>query len=72
MEIAKANILIDGIGHVRLADFGLLTIISDATSLESSIHGGTFRWMSPELFYPESFGLRDSRRTKHSDCYAEW
>ena len=26
--------------------------------------------MSPELFYPENFGLKDSRRTKHSDCYA--
>ena len=70
MEIAKTNILIDGTGHARLADFGLLTIISDTTSLGSSIHGGTFRWMSPELFYPENFGLKDSRRTKHSDCYA--
>ena len=70
MEVAKTNILIDGTGHARLADFGLLTIISDTTSLGSSIHGGTFRWMSPELFYPENFGLKDSRRTKHSDCYA--
>jgi len=70
MEIAKTNILIDGNGHARLADFGLLTIISDTASLESSIHGGTFRWMSPELFYPENFGLKDSSRTKHSDCYA--
>jgi len=26
--------------------------------------------MSPELFEPERFGLRDSRRTKSSDCYA--
>ena len=26
--------------------------------------------MSPELFYPEDFGLEDSRRTKYSDCYA--
>ena len=69
-EIFKANILIDGAGHARLADFGLLATISDTTSLGSSIHGGTFRWMSPELFYPEDFGLEDSRRTKQSDCYA--
>ena len=34
------------------------------------MHGGTYRWMSPELFYPENFGLTDSRPTKHSDCYA--
>jgi len=26
--------------------------------------------MSPELFYPENFGLTDSRPTKRSDCYA--
>ena len=26
--------------------------------------------MSPELFSPEDFGLVDSRRTEHSDCYA--
>ena len=26
--------------------------------------------MSPELFYPELFGLEDSRLTKESDCYA--
>lgn len=26
--------------------------------------------MSPELFDPEEFGLKDGRQTKHSDCYA--
>ena len=26
--------------------------------------------MSPELFDPRAFNLADSRRTKHSDCYA--
>ena len=26
--------------------------------------------MSPELFDPERFGIKDSRRTKSSDCYA--
>ena len=26
--------------------------------------------MSPELFDPERFGVKDSRRTKSSDCYA--
>jgi hypothetical protein len=73
MEIVKANILIDETGHACLADFGLLAITSDATShgsSSSSPHGGTFRWMSPELFCPGNFGLKDSRRTKHSDCYA--
>ena len=69
----KANILIDETGCACLADFGLITIISDTTSLVSSsqfAHGGTHQWMSPELFHPENFGLKDSRRTKYSDCYA--
>jgi len=69
----KVNILIGETGHARLADFGLLSIILGATSLASSsplTHGGTCRWMSPELFYPEDFGLKESRRTKYSDCYA--
>ena len=73
MDFVKANILIDETARARLTDFGLLAIISDTSSRVSSssiIQGGTYRWMSPELFYPESFGLKDSRPTKYSDCYA--
>jgi len=73
MGIVKANVLIDEAEHVRLADFGLLAIISDTTNLVSSSsfgQGGTQRWMSPELFDPEKFGLKDSRPTKYSDHYA--
>ena len=63
----------DDTGRARLADFGLLKIISDpANALSSSSHtgGGTVRWMSPELIYPERFGFEKSRVTKASDCYA--
>jgi len=73
MDIVKANVLIDETKRARLADFGLLMVISDTTNLMSSssfTQGGTYRWMSPELFDPENFGLKDSRPTKHSDCYA--
>ena len=69
----KANILIDQTGHARLADFGLLTIISDPTNLLSSssyTQGGTARWMSPELINPQRFGFEKSCPTKSSDCYA--
>ena len=69
----KANILIDQTGHARLADFGLLAIIRDPTNvLTSSTYsqGGTARWMSPELIDPQQFGLKSSRPTESSDCYA--
>ena len=73
MDIVKANVLIDETRRARLADFGLLTLVSDTPNLISSTsftQGGTYRWMSPELFDPEKFGLKDSRLTKHSDRYA--
>ena len=73
VSLVKANILIDETGHARLADFGLLTIIPDPANLLSSgshIQGGTARWMSPELIAPQRFGLKKSRPTKSSDCYA--
>ena len=67
------NILIDKTGTARLADFGLLTVISEPTNhfaSSSHAHGGTARWMSPELIDPEEFGFEKYRPTKASDCYA--
>ncbi|KAF9647785.1 kinase-like protein [Thelephora ganbajun] len=72
-DLKGANILIDPNGHARLADFGLLTIISDPTNPTASSSfavGGTIRWMSPELLYPDLSGLKIARPTKQSDCYA--
>ena len=69
----KANVLIDKTGHARLSDFGLLTILSDPTNVFSSTsftQGGSARWMGPELIDPHRFGLKNSRPTKASDCYA--
>jgi hypothetical protein len=65
------NILVDNNGHACLAGFSLLTMASDElTATSSFIDGGTTRWMSPELFYPEEFGMQEGRPTKASDCYA--
>ena len=69
----KANVLVDQVHNARLADFGLLTIISDpAHPLTSSSYaqGGTARWMGPELISPKKFGLKTSCPTKSSDCYS--
>ena len=65
--------MIDQNGEACLADFGLLTFVSDPSnskSLGSVTNAGTTRWMSPELLYPEQFGFKQSRPTKESDCYA--
>ena len=68
---SKANILINQSGHACLADFSLLTIVAEqSTIISSCVEGGTIQWMSPELIYPEVFGLKKSIPTKESDCYA--
>ena len=73
VPFTKVNIMIDNDGNARLADFGLLTIVSDSTHAETtttSEGSGTIRWMSPELLDPEEFGSKNGRPTKESDCYA--
>ena len=65
--------LIDQSGRALLADFGLLTIISNPKYLLSSsshTQGGTVRWMAPERIAPQRFGFKDGRPTIPSDCYA--
>jgi len=69
----KANVLIDESGDARLVDFGLLAIVSDLpqpTFSNTLAMAGTIGWTSPELIYPEKFGMKDSQPTKGSDCYA--
>lgn len=61
--------------HAVLADFGLMTIVSDSgtgTYIENTsvLSTGTLRWMSPELIYPEHFDLPRGNPTKASDVYA--
>ena len=73
LAFIKANVMIDQDGHARLADFGLLTFVSDPTNPTNSssvTNAGTTRWMSPELLYPEEFGFNHSQPTVKSDCYA--
>ena len=67
----QTNILINHTGQACLADFSLLTIVSDQSTVISSwVEGGAIQWMSPELLNPELFGLNEGRPTKQSDCYA--
>ncbi|KAF9645415.1 kinase-like protein [Thelephora ganbajun] len=70
-DLKGANILINHSGHACIADFSLVTVVADQSIVVSScIEGGTIQWMSPELLYPEIFGLKKCHPTKASDCYA--
>ena len=62
--------MIDRNGRGCLADAGLLTVTPEETLM--SIDQGSTRaqWISPELLFPEKFGLNKSQPTKASDCYS--
>jgi serine/threonine protein kinase len=71
----QLNILVKDDGSACLADFGLMSIVlgpetADITTSTDGGTKGTYRWMSPELFYPDDFGLSKFQLTKESDCYA--
>lgn len=63
----QANILVDNTGRVRLADFGLLTVLHDLTTSHSCAQNDTIRWMSPELLNPR---VQNHYPTKHSECFS--
>jgi len=69
--VKQANVLVDKTGTARVADFGLMTMVNLSTNLssETSVSGGTVRWMSPELLHPSRFGS-NGRPTRESDRYA--
>ena len=62
-------------GTACIADFGLISIALDMDATNTRISTGgaarvAYRWMGPELFHPERFGLPKFCLTKESDCYA--
>lgn len=60
-------------GSACLADFGLMAIVLGPETTDITTDGGakgTYRWMSPELFYPNDFNIPTFQLTRESDCYA--
>ena len=66
----KANILIDCDGNARLTGFNLVTVASERSTVASTRAEGAIPWMSPELLYPDKFGLKSNQPTVKSDLYA--
>ena len=65
--------MIDQDNHARLADFGILTVVSDPSNPMTSsttTNAVMIRWMGPELLDPDKFGVGSSLPTVASDCYA--
>jgi serine/threonine protein kinase len=69
-DLRGTNILVDDKGHACLADFGLAVFSNATLANQSSQHGGSVRWMGPELLYPQSCGLENFQRTFANDVYS--
>ncbi|KAF7308495.1 hypothetical protein HMN09_00698500 [Mycena chlorophos] len=69
-DLRGSNILVDDNWQVRLADFGLAGFSDATVGTQTSHRGGSVRWMSPELHWPQSCGLDSFRRTFASDAYS--
>ncbi|KAG6811002.1 hypothetical protein H0H92_009379, partial [Tricholoma furcatifolium] len=72
-DLKGMNVLIDGAGRARLADFGISGIADSKipawTSQSSGAsRGGTVAWQAPELLDPDND--EDAKNTKESDVYA--
>ncbi|TCD60727.1 hypothetical protein EIP91_009621, partial [Steccherinum ochraceum] len=70
-DLHGGNVLIDGEGNARLADFGMALVSESTAYAYASVHGGgAIRWKAPELIDPEEFGIESSRPTPASDVFS--
>ncbi|KAJ7121648.1 kinase-like domain-containing protein [Mycena epipterygia] len=69
-DLCGRNILINK-GRAYLTDFGLAGFVQSETSAKSSTHGGSMRWMAPELIHPDIHQPNlPFKRTPASDVWA--
>ena len=61
-DIKAANVLLNEKGEIKVADFGVSTVISQSTLSKQTRTGSPF-WMSPEL-------LSNSRYTFKTDIWS--
>ncbi|TCD67324.1 hypothetical protein EIP91_000245 [Steccherinum ochraceum] len=70
-DLHGGNVLIDGEGNARLADFGMALVSESTAYAYASVHGGgAMRWNAPELIDPEEFEMDTSRPTPASDIFS--
>ncbi len=63
-DLKSLNVLLDGAGRAKLADFGLSTLKTSSASTTAGGFKGTVLWSAPELF------KRGAKATVFSDIYS--
>ena len=65
LTLCQPNVLVDELGHARLADFGLSMVTRNLDSIQgdSQHHGFTPRWSAPEV-------LRSWAHSKEADVFS--
>ncbi|EIN04611.1 kinase-like protein, partial [Punctularia strigosozonata HHB-11173 SS5] len=73
-DLRGRNVLIDGQGRPRLADFGLCHMFNEAATITNTSQKHFARWDAPELLDPGEFGEDESnlgsKPTFKGDVYA--
>lgn len=57
-DIKPSNIIIQDDGHIKVMDFGIAQIVSEANATERNVVMGTPAYMSPEQVYGKSVDVR--------------
>jgi len=75
MNCWQVNILVDGSGNIRIADFGLSLLLAEADNeMFSSVQTGNTRWIAPEFLTFDSEDWTESHSplqpTKPGDIYS--
>jgi serine/threonine protein kinase len=67
----QTNVLVDGSGNLRLADFGLSVIAAESGNLTfGSLQTGSTRWMAPESLDYHDEPEAPLKPTKEGDIYS--
>lgn len=73
-DLTTTNVLVDSNGCLRLADFGLSMVLSEAENATfNSCHAGNVRWMPPEALRAgdeDEDEAKDEKPTKPWDVYS--
>ncbi|KAG2108161.1 kinase-like domain-containing protein [Suillus discolor] len=73
-DLTATNVLVDSSGRLRLADFGLSMILTEAGNATfNSCHAGNVRWMPPEALRDgdeDDDEAKDEKPTKAWDVYS--